>query len=133
RVTWPLFVAAWAVLASGLAAVNSTANLADQILITNVLLIAGLCCSMVLRLLRLDLNWIIGLIVAIVILFLGNNYARYGSPLPLDAAGTTLSPDLGLATLMAWVAIFYSYTLVTDGLLLATVVPTLAVMGLVGT
>jgi transglutaminase-like putative cysteine protease len=130
----PLYAAALVVTLCGIAAVNVTVDDPNLASLTVLLASLGFAVSLVLRMLRVDPNQAMYPLLGIT-LFITLQRLLGGEGL-LDflvgVRGPNVQPDVVLATLLSWLVVLRSYSLLTNYSLLFCAVPTIAMLGLTG-
>jgi transglutaminase-like putative cysteine protease len=130
----PLYAAALAVTLCGIAAVNITVDDANLASLTVLLCSLGFAVSLALRMLRVDPNQAMYPLLGIT-LFITLQRLLGGEGLldfMVGIRGSSVQPDVVLATLLSWLVVLRSFSLLTNYSLLFCAVPTIAMLGLTG-
>ncbi len=131
RALIPLYLATFVVLFCGISAVNSTVEVASLTLLSTFMLAGGLVSSFWMRQQGADqkvLVWVVCGAIALFILFQPSLTDWFRSwMLTVEPGGMSSS---GIGVLLEWATILFSFTLLTNYSLLFSIVPSMALIGL---
>lgn len=126
----PLYAAAYSVLLCGLGAYSAT-SADDRFGINGVLMIlAGFCVSMFCRMRRFRQNTMFGILVAMVAVLVFWVSLGVGTPLSDTFVASAAERPTGPGTMLAWFVVLYSFAMIADEVIVFSVVPSIALIGL---
>jgi hypothetical protein len=126
----PLYAAAYVVLLCSLGAYAATAS-DDQFGVRAVCLVLGGCgVSLFSRRAHLSQNAVFGVLATVVLMAVLWVSLEGGSPIAELASAAGADRTAGPGTLLAWFVIVYSYAMLADEVIVFSVVPSIALLGL---
>lgn len=126
----PLYVAAYIVLLCSLGAYSATAA-EDEFGVRAVgLVLAGFVVSLFSRKMQLRQNAMFGLLATVVVALMLWTSLSGGSPLAELASAAGSDRTAGPGALLAWFVIIYSFAMIAEEVIVFSVVPSIALLGL---
>ncbi|MCC6442487.1 MAG: transglutaminase domain-containing protein [Armatimonadetes bacterium] len=129
----PLFVAAYLIVLCGISAINSTLEDPAFTNLTFGLTILGFAVSLFLYRFQANTRMAEWGMLVVAAFYFGYAVATHRSVSVFMPSAAVGSSDLSLAVFLMWMAVFRSYLLISEDRLLFTCVPTIAILGLIGT